>query len=60
MGSDFVTIGIQVLDLTVVCPFVRDIECGGDGATVWVDSALFKQVVVQPFIEIIHRVVESE
>lgn len=54
------TIGIQVLDLTVVCPFVRDIEGGCNGTTVRVHSALFKEVVVQPFIQIIHRVVESE
>lgn len=60
MGSNFVTIRIQVLDLTVICPFVRDIEGGRNRATVRVDSALFKQVVVQPLIQIVHRVVESE
>lgn len=59
MGRNFVTIRVQILDLTVVSPFVRNVECGGNGTAVRVDSAFFEKVHVQAFIQIVDRVVES-
>jgi len=51
--SDFMALCIQVLNLRVVRPFVGDVECGGDRATVGVGSTSLEEFHVQFFIEII-------
>lgn len=58
MGSYFVAISIQILDLTVISPFVRDVKSGRYRAAIWVDSSPFEQLFIVHFIQIIHGVVE--
>lgn len=60
MRSHLVTVRVQVLDLTVVGPLVRDVEGGGDWATVRVDAVAFEQILVQLLVQIVYRVVEGQ
>lgn len=60
VGSHFVTVGVQVLHLTVVGPFVRHVEGGGDGASVGVDASALEQVLVQLLVQVIHGVIERQ
>lgn len=55
-----VTGGIQILHLTVIGPFVGNIEGSGDWATVWIDAATLEQIAVQLFVQIVHGIVECE
>lgn len=60
VGSHFVTVGVQVLHLTVIGPFVRHVESGGDRASIGVDAAVLKQVLVQLLVQVIHGIVECQ
>lgn len=60
VGSHFVTVGVQILHLTVIGPFVRHVEGGRNGATVGVDAAAFKQVLVKLLVQVVDRVVERQ
>lgn len=52
--------GIQILDLTVIGPFVRNIKSGTDWASIWIDTATFEKVRVENFVEVIYGIVKSE
>jgi hypothetical protein len=56
----FVSVGVQVLHLAVVGPFVRHVEGGGDGAAVGVDASALKQRLVQALVQVVDGVVEGE
>lgn len=60
VGSHFVTVGVQVLHLTVISPFVRHVESGRDRASVGVNAAALEQVLVQLLVQVIHGVVECQ
>lgn len=60
VGSHFVTVGVQVLHLTVIGPFVRHVEGGGDGASVGVDAATFEQILVKLLVKVVDGVVECQ
>ena len=48
--SNFVSVGVQVLDLAVVGPFVGHVKCARDRTSVGIDSTRFKQVAVKFFV----------
>lgn len=54
------TIGVEVLDLAVIGPFVRDVESGRNGASIGVNTTLFEEVRVQALVEVVHRIVEGQ
>ena len=58
VGSNLVTIGIEVLHLGVICPFVGHIEGGLDGAPVGVKSPP-KEVFVELLVQIVDSIVEG-
>lgn len=60
MGGQLVTVGIKVLHLTVIGPFMRDVERRGDGTPIRVLSTPLKQVAVQLFVKIVNGVVERK
>ena len=60
MRGDFVTVSIQILNLTVISPFVRYVKCGSDRATVRIQTTSFEKVAVQFFVQVVDCVVESE
>lgn len=51
---------IQVLHLTVICPFMRNVEGCGDRTAVGVGAALLEQVLVQSLVQVVDGVVEGE
>jgi hypothetical protein len=52
------SVGVQVLNLTVVSPFVRHVEGGRDGASIGVDAAASEEILVQLLVQVIDRIVE--
>lgn len=60
VGSHFVTVWVQVLNLTVVSPLVRNVERGRDWASVGVDATAFKEISVQLFVQVIDGIVECQ
>lgn len=54
------TIGVKILHLTVIGPLVRHVESGTNGTSIGIDTALLEQIHVQLFVQVVHRVVESE
>ena len=60
MRGNFMTLGVEVLDLCVVCPLVADVKCGDYGASIGVLSAPFEQVTVKSFVQVVYCVVESQ
>jgi hypothetical protein len=60
MRSNFVSVGMNVLNLAVVGPLVADVEGGGDGAAVGVVPVRAEQVLVQVLVQVAHRVVERQ
>lgn len=54
------TRGVQVLDLTVICPLMRNVEGCGDGAAVGVGAAFLEQILVQALVQVVDGVVEGE
>lgn len=47
---DFMTVSVQVLYLTVVCPFVGYVESGRYGAAIGIYPALLKKVAVKALV----------
>jgi len=45
--GNLVAVGVEILDLTVVGPFVRDVEGGRDGASVRVGPTRFEEILVK-------------
>lgn len=60
MWSDFVSVGVEILNLGVIRPFVGNVESGGNGATVRVDSSAFEQFGVETFVEVVDGIVEGQ
>ena len=60
MWGNFVSIGVEILDLSVVCPLVWDVEGAQDGAPVGIDPAGVEDVLVEVLVEVVHAVVEGE
>ena len=60
MWSNFMTIGIQVLDLAIVGPFVGDIEGRFDWALVGVSSTLGKEIFEELLIETVNSIVKGQ
>lgn len=60
MRGDFVAVGVQVLDLGVVGPFVGDVKGRGDRAPVRVDPAPLEQLAVQALVQVVDGVVERQ
>jgi hypothetical protein len=55
-----VSVGVQVLHLAIVGPFVRHVEGGGDGAAVGVDASALKQRLVQTLVQVVDGIVEGQ
>jgi hypothetical protein len=55
-----VTITVQILYLTVIGPFVGNVECSGDWASVWIDATTLEQVAVQLLVKVVNRIIESQ
>ena len=53
-------VGVQVLDLTVVGPLVRDVERRRDRAAIRILATIFEQVRVELAIEVVDGVVERQ
>ena len=60
MGGNFVTGGVQVLDLAVVCPFVGHVEGRRDGTPIGVLSSLLKQIRIKTLVKVVHGIVEGQ
>lgn len=60
MRSHFVSFGVKILDLTVIGPFVRNVECGTNWTTIWIDTPFSKEICIKLFIQVIHGVVERQ
>lgn len=60
VGSELVSIGVQVLDLAIVGPLVRHIERRADRTAVRILSTSFEQILVQLFVKIVNRVVKRQ
>lgn len=54
------TVGVKVLNLAVIGPFVRHVEGSSDGAAVRVGAASFEEVLVEAFVQVVDGVVEGE
>lgn len=54
------SVGVQVLHLAVVGPFVRHVEGGRDGAAVGVDASALEQRLVKTLVQVVDGVVEGE
>lgn len=54
------TIGVQVLHLAIIRPFVRYVECSCDRTSVGICTTFLEQVAIQSFIEIVDGVVKGE
>jgi len=54
-----VSVSIQVLHLSIVCPLMRHIECSLDRTTVRVESTSEK-IFVELFVEVIDGVIEGK
>ncbi len=54
------TVGVNVLDVTVVRPLVADVEGGRDGAAVGVVAVVAEDVLVQALVQVADRVVERQ
>lgn len=54
------TAGVEILDLAVVGPLVRDVESSWDGTSIGVVSALLKQVGVETLVQVVDGVVEGQ
>ena len=57
--GDFVAVGVKVLDLGVVSPFVRDVKGGLDGASVGV-VPLLEELLEELLVEVVDGVVEGQ
>lgn len=60
MRSNFVTIAVEVLNLRIICPLVRNIECASNGTSVRVSTVLLKKTLVDGAIEVVDGVVEGK
>ena len=60
MGSDFVSVCVNVLNLAVVRPLVADVEGGRDGAAIGVVSVRAEDVFVKVLVQVAHGVVEGQ
>ena len=54
------TIGIEVLHLTVVGPFVRYVEGGRNGTAIGITSSFLEQIGIEAFVQIVDRVIKGE
>jgi len=59
VGGDLVTVGVQVLDLRVVRPLVRNVVCRFDRTTVGVEP-VFVEFFEEIFVETVDGVVKGE
>ena len=63
MRCDFVSVGVQIADLGVIGPLVRDVEGGGDGAAVGIfasSATALEQFAVQILVQVVDGVVEGQ
>lgn len=51
---------VEILNLAVVGPLVRDVERGRDGATVRIFPPFLEQIGVQSLVQIVHGIVERQ
>lgn len=51
---------IEILHLAVVGPLVRDVKCGGDGAAVGVESALFEEIGEEFLVQVVDGIVKRQ
>lgn len=48
------SIGVQILHLTVIGPLMGDVKGGCDGTTVGINTALLKEIRVQLLVQVIY------
>ena len=53
-------IRIEVLNLAVVGPLVRDVKRSGNWATVGVETALVEEVAVQLFVQVVDGIIKCQ
>ena len=54
------SVGVEVLDLSIIRPLVGDVKCPQNWAPVRIDPVRSEYVLVQILVQIIHRVVKSQ
>ena len=52
------SVGVEVLNLSVVCPLVRDVKGGQDGTAVGVQAVRGENVAVQVLVQIVDGIVK--
>lgn len=60
VGSHFMTVSVQVLNLTVVSPFVGNVECSRDWTTVGIHTPTLEEIGVKLLIQVVDGIVESQ
>lgn len=60
MGGNLVTVGVQVLHLTVIGPLVRDVKGGCNRTSIRVQPAIFEEILVQVLVEIVDGIVKGQ
>jgi len=54
------SVSSQILYLTIISPFMTDIESSSNGTPIRIFPSLLKQILVQVLVQIVHRIVKSE
>jgi len=59
MASNFVSVSVQILNLCVVCPFVRHIEGRLDWAAIRVEPSP-EEILIELLVQVVDSIVEGE
>jgi hypothetical protein len=54
------TVGVKILHLTVIGPFVRNVEGGRNGASIGIDASTLEEILVQLLVKVVDGIVEGQ
>ena len=54
------SVRVKRLDQGIVCPFMRYIESGSYGTSIWVFPAGMEDILIESLVQVIDTVIESE
>lgn len=54
------TVGVKILHLTVIGPFVRNVEGGRNRTSIGIDASTLKKILVQLLVKVVNGIVESQ
>jgi len=56
--SNLMTLGVKILDLTIVSPLVGNVESGSYTTAIWIGPAR-EQPFVEVFVQVVHSIIKS-